>query len=532
MNNYYTLIYLIREWKDKLKSTEFVEAVSGKRNILELYFENKDSHRLVFSTYGQHAALFTDRYQVPQRLNSAVFFDVLKGHRLVDLELADRDRYITFRFEHELQLVFLLYSNHANCFLVRDGMVLEAFKKDREVSGTSVPKPSAVSNAESGLPGHVVSDLNSLIRHIDPLLPRTVLKSVIPKSDLIGSADLVTSRLQSISWQLKNHAVPHFNELYGFSIIDPDLIGMDPSRNFTSVNEAVAYSFYQWIRFQDFETKKKDLLIRVERSLTRVRSVLAELKNATLKEDKAELYEKYGHLLMSMPNKTAFEPRIKVEDYFDPGKMIEIPVTVNEDMVSNAEKYYDKAKKTRKERSSLAGRIHDFQIREHELSLTKESLQTIQYGKELEKWIRQHQMMLKRIGHTESGEIQTAQHYRSTYIGKYEIRIGKSAVSNDELLRVTHKEDIWLHARGVSGSHVVICMNRDQGMPPKDVLEKAASFAAFYSKSRGSSLVPVIFTKKKYVRKSKGLPAGAVLVDKENVVLVSPISPVVHDNED
>ena len=97
---------------------------------------------------------------------------------------------------------------------------------------------------------------------------------------------------------------------------------------------------------------------------------------------------------------------------------------------------------------------------------------------------------------------------------------------NDELLKLSHKEDLWLHARGVPGSHVIIQMNRKNDFPPTNIIEKAAEIAAFYSKAKGSSLVPVIFTKRKYVRKGKGLPPGAVFVDKEDVVLVKPTEPV------
>jgi predicted ribosome quality control (RQC) complex YloA/Tae2 family protein len=57
---------------------------------------------------------------------------------------------------------------------------------------------------------------------------------------------------------------------------------------------------------------------------------------------------------------------------------------------------------------------------------------------------------------------------------------------------------------------------------PEPVIEKAAALAAHYSKMRNDSLVPVIYTPKKYVRKPKGLPEGAVVVDKEKVLMVEP----------
>jgi predicted ribosome quality control (RQC) complex YloA/Tae2 family protein len=82
-----------------------------------------------------------------------------------------------------------------------------------------------------------------------------------------------------------------------------------------------------------------------------------------------------------------------------------------------------------------------------------------------------------------------------------------------------------MHARGYSGSHLVIRMNRSRENPPREVLMKAASYAAFFSQARGSSMVPVSFTRKKYVRKPKGSDPGQVVIDKEDVVLVAPQKP-------
>jgi len=90
------------------------------------------------------------------------------------------------------------------------------------------------------------------------------------------------------------------------------------------------------------------------------------------------------------------------------------------------------------------------------------------------------------------------------------------------MLRLAHKEDLWLHARGSAGSHVIVRMKKRTVRPPMAVLEKVAAIAAWYSKQKGSSLVPVILTQRKYVRKPKGAPAGLVLVDREDVLMVKP----------
>ena len=100
---------------------------------------------------------------------------------------------------------------------------------------------------------------------------------------------------------------------------------------------------------------------------------------------------------------------------------------------------------------------------------------------------------------------------------------GKNAKNNDLLtLKYAKKQDIWLHARDVSGSHVII-RNPQNRTVPAFVIEKAASLAAYFSKRQTESLCPVIVTSKKFVRKTKDLLPGMVIVDREEeVVLVKP----------
>ena len=105
----------------------------------------------------------------------------------------------------------------------------------------------------------------------------------------------------------------------------------------------------------------------------------------------------------------------------------------------------------------------------------------------------------------------------------YDIFVGRNARNNDELsFRFAHKEDLWLHAKDVAGSHVVIRQRAGQNVPLA-VLEYAAQLAAFYSKRKNDTLVPVLYTPRKYVRKRKGDPPGMVVVNREDVIIVEPL---------
>ncbi len=100
------------------------------------------------------------------------------------------------------------------------------------------------------------------------------------------------------------------------------------------------------------------------------------------------------------------------------------------------------------------------------------------------------------------------------------IRVGRGAKENDALtFRWSKGNDVWLHARGVGGAHVVVPLGRNE--PLKDeTLRDAALLAAHHSEARGDA-VEVTWTRVKYVRRQKGAP-GAVTYSQDKTVLVRP----------
>ena len=106
---------------------------------------------------------------------------------------------------------------------------------------------------------------------------------------------------------------------------------------------------------------------------------------------------------------------------------------------------------------------------------------------------------------------------------QWEILIGKSAENNDLLtFKYARKYDIWLHAQGVSGSHVVIRVPDKSQKPPMDIIEQAASAAAFFSSAKNSSTVAVNYTEVRYVRKPRKAPPGTALISYAKTIFVEP----------
>lgn len=116
--------------------------------------------------------------------------------------------------------------------------------------------------------------------------------------------------------------------------------------------------------------------------------------------------------------------------------------------------------------------------------------------------------------------------YRSVEIDGYQVLIGRGEEENDELtFRIAEPHDLWLHVGGgTPGSHVVI-KNPERGEVPREVIEKAAAVAAWYSKARNASRAEVHVCRASDVSKPRGAPAGLVQIQREKRLKVRPEKP-------
>jgi predicted ribosome quality control (RQC) complex YloA/Tae2 family protein len=213
--------------------------------------------------------------------------------------------------------------------------------------------------------------------------------------------------------------------------------------------------------------------------------------------------------------------KVSIQSVENPNETLQVSLDPKLSVIKNAEKYYAKAKYNRSikvdqiaKQQLLEGQINEYQNANEELLI-------IQTNQALKAWEKRYKGLIAK-----SRSDITTQHLETPFrvldTTNYQVWIGKNAQSNDELLRKSHKEDIWMHARGVPGSHVIIRMSNNKDWPPKPFVEAVASVAAYYSKLKGSALVPVILTKRKFVRKPKNAAPGMVKVDKEDTILVKP----------
>lgn len=110
----------------------------------------------------------------------------------------------------------------------------------------------------------------------------------------------------------------------------------------------------------------------------------------------------------------------------------------------------------------------------------------------------------------------------------YPIYVGRNNRQNDELtFKMARKDDLWLHAQKVHGSHVIISCGGTK--PPDDTVTQAAQLAAYYSESKGGQNISVDVTPVKQVKKLSGAKPGMVIYHTYNTIYVNPYGDIVVD---
>lgn len=297
-----------------------------------------------------------------------------------------------------------------------------------------------------------------------------------------------------------------------------------PQQEFHDPMEAANRFFIALNGLTTFELEKANLLRLLEKRRKRAEAQIDVSMQRLMIRDEGASHEEIGHILMAnlheIPSTASVKSpeRLTLYDFYR-DRPIDIKLKPDLSPQKNAENFYRKAKNEKIEEQHLSDQITAREAELIRIEQQKADIGTVQNLKELRKYSKQHGLLGEAVL-ASTGEV--AALFKEVAFEGFRILIGRNAKNNDLLTqRYTYKDDLWLHARDVTGSHVVVKYKAGKTFP-KNVIERAAELAAWYSKRRTDSLCPVIVTPKKYVRKPKGLAEGQVLVEKEDVVLVVP----------
>ncbi|HRT68339.1 MAG TPA: NFACT RNA binding domain-containing protein, partial [Bacteroidota bacterium] len=276
------------------------------------------------------------------------------------------------------------------------------------------------------------------------------------------------------------------------------------------------------LRFSQFKFKNLySQLYKIAKSNTdRFLKKLEDLKNIEKIIDLSNKYKKYGETLISanLPNDKG-KDEIEISDF--EGNLLTIPLDKKLNIKENASKYFDKYKTLQKQIKLSTIQQKDYESKYLEWQEILDDLQNINNLKDLKSHFKKWEQYYKK--YMESKDKDISEKFRRFELDDdWTVYVGKNSENNDELtFRFAKPQDYWFHIRGASGSHTVLKGNKNTA-PPKDIIRQAASIAAYYSSQRNAKYVPVAYTQRKYVRKPKGANPGAVVISKEEVVMVEP----------
>jgi predicted ribosome quality control (RQC) complex YloA/Tae2 family protein len=342
-------------------------------------------------------------------------------------------------------------------------------------------------------------------------------------------------------------------------------------QSFDSMSQATEIYYAETLTRRQLESLRSSLLQMISQRLAKNEKKQTQLEGEVTQAEKAEAYKKLGELItanLSVLKKGVAEA--EVIDFYDPDqKRLKIQLDLRLTPSQNAQKYFNQYAKCKRSlpvvQKNLTSIIEattylkelQFFVEEatsleelEDLKREFESTEVWKYGsrgvwgyesvRDLENGKKEG------IGGKKQRKASSSSTHLHTYTPThprthtpfrrffssdgFPIWVGRNSRENDLLtLKFATPEDLWLHAQGVPGSHVLILnRNRSESIPER-TLEEAAAIAAYYSKGRGLGKVSVDYTPKKYVRKLKGSPPGLIALIKHKTILVKPRKEVMSD---
>ncbi len=538
IRNYFTLYHAAMELHERLAGGYVQEIFSQRKNELSLGFTAADGRdlQLVVVTHTPLLSLFLQDGVRKKSCNAANLMGMIRKQRVSGVDIAPYDREIRLYLADASIMVLQLFSSRTNVFVVREHRILEAFKHNNALAGQryeSDHHATGVLKELEALAMHNTLFLERLSsRHeesisekLSAMLPgfdRPLVREIRDRASDESNPDALFTAFRSLFFELLDAGGAVWENERG----EPEFSLLHSSRPrvrlFDSVLEGVSDYCIAMRRFLDTREKLKELRARLRREIGKKKRALDSFDPALLGEF-ARNYERSGHLLMA----SLYQPRtvrtsITVPDIFEPATPDKtIPLKEALSVQKNAEEYFTKASKTRGKLKAMLERRAGLEEEKQALEAHLAATEIITTPKEALHYLAGHTDLSSMSGVLHSKNNRSALPFRVVQLSpSVTLLIGKNA-ANNELLTFSYARpnDIWLHARGASGSH---CVLKGATLHHRHEIIKAAEIAAWHSSAKHAELVPVLYTLKKYVRHGKHLAAGQVLVEREEVVLVRP----------
>ncbi len=516
-NNYYFLRQLTKRLDPVLREGVISECFSQEKDELIIRTESAEgSFYLRATTRPDLGCVSFPRTFARARKNSVDLFPDIIGRRIKGLRQFNNERSFALLLSDNVAVLFKLHGNRANVLVIRDGVVAAMFRNKLVADATIQTRDldREIDWSFEAFQAHVHNP-SSLYFTFGKLVWKYLNAQGFSEAPVDKKWDRIQQLIQGL--EAPAYFLSTVEEKPVLSLLDFGAV----EKKFTDPVEAIN-AFYAWHNHAHTVGDLKAKLLRQLRLRLESSHHYCEKNKLKLGDlEHGHNYREWADLIMAnLHTIPAGAGQVALEDFYHNNALTEVRLKKDHTPQQNAAIYYRKAKNQRLEVERLQASI---ERRRAEMAELQSHIEAVVRTEEF--------AALKKIKDDLVAEIPDrgdtiSLPYHEFVFRDFSIWVGKNARANDVLtLKLAHKDDLWLHAKDVAGSHVVV--RRRPGMNfPKDVVEFAAALAAYNSKRKTETLCPVIITPRKYVRKRKGDPAGAVIVDREEVIMVEPRMPL------
>ena len=560
-----TMSVLAKELNERLQTGQIQKLYQIDKTTLLFKIRALNEDQSLVITVGATPAMYLSKplQDLPKEPSSLCMFlrKHIEGSRIVKVEQINGDRIMYIQtdkleMDGSITSTFIyveLMGKYSNCIFVQDGVILESLihvsplmNRERSISPKLhyelPPNANRVSlmdfdynEIKNLLTSFGDGTVQQSIRAIFNGFGKPLLDEVLLTSDLSGNeiiSDLISTQVDALAKALYELKIK-LNESNGLLTLINDnnkkahatfiLQNYKVLKEYSTISEALEESIHNTksIHTADKELEKI-LTAAIKKEEVRHQKIKDELDDT----NKMDTYKLYGDILMINAHlQVQYEPSIQLPNLLsEDGELLTIPLKPNLTIVENGQWYY-------KLYTKLKNRMVSGEYQLNASTTKLEYLKSILYSISLATTRESLEEIRKEC--MDAGIIKKSKKPLSYKLGKSnyihltidegKIFIGRNNQQNEYLThRFAKPTDIWFHTQDIQGSHLILRLNVD---PDDMILSKVAQYAAYFSKARETSKVPVDYTYIKNIKKPPGSPLGFVIFNTHQTMIVEPKKP-------
>lgn len=467
----------------------------------------------------------------------------LEGAKLLEIKQLDNDRVVYFKFltRNELgdKLSLLLSAEimgrYSNVILINQSTnkIIDTIKHvgmDQNRYRTLLPGATYRQPPTQNKENPFEQDSNTFEELIQKYPNREVLADNLLKQYQGISRDNALALADKL--HSSNNFVQAFNDFLAMTE-DPiptmngnnfSIFADNPNdKKFTTLSEMLDVFYHTKANRDRVQQQGGQLLHVIRKNLQRNKKKLKKLSNELKATENADEYRIKGEVLTTyLYQIKRGMTKITLPNFYDNNKEITISLSNQLSPSQNAQKYF---KKYQKLKNAVTFVNEQIELTKKEVAYLEEIQTQIELATPAD--LNDIKTELQQEGYIKKKQ-QKSKHSSRVKINKpesfiasdgTEILVGKNNLQNEKLtLHTAKKTDIWLHAKNIPGSHVIIKSNN----PSDETLFEAAMLAAYFSKFRSSANVPIDYVQVKNIRKPNGSKPGFVIYEGQKTLTVTP----------